>query len=221
MGFVMAIKQPIEKLHEGGEKLCRKERKFIRNRKKIKESGLDIFAEKGLHEAKIEDITETADLGKGTFYSHFDSKDVLFTELFEDSVQKLTGLIKKLCANGKTKSLKDTLDGLLNAHFTFFRDYYENFILVFQGQGILNLQKEDEREILEPILQYIKVIENCLHPYKLDISSDKLRKLACAVAGFVTGYFSFVSIGLSEEEIGDIALKTSFLDALSTFLHEI
>jgi hypothetical protein len=70
-------------------------------------------------------------------------------------------------------------------------------------------------------MQYIKEIENCLHPYRLNISSDKLRKLACAVAGFVTGYFSFVSIGLSEEEIGDIALKTSFLDALSTFLHEI
>jgi AcrR family transcriptional regulator len=203
------------------EKLDRKQRKSIRNRKKIKASGLDVFAEKGLYETKIEDITETADLGKGTFYSHFDSKEVLFTELLEDSVQKLIGLIKTSCKQKSAENHKNVLEGILDAHFKFFEDYYENFILIFQGQGILNLQKEDEQEILEPILQYIKEIENCLHPYKLDISSNKLRKLACAVAGFVTGYFSFVSIGLSDEEMGDIALKTSFLDALSTFLNEI
>jgi AcrR family transcriptional regulator len=71
----MKINQTKQKYCENGEKLNRKKRKSIRNRKKIKESGLDVFAEKGLHETKIEDITETADLGKGTFYSHFDNKD--------------------------------------------------------------------------------------------------------------------------------------------------
>jgi len=206
---------------QNNKKLDRKQRKSISNRKKIKESGLDIFAEKGLHETKIEDITETADLGKGTFYSHFDSKEVLFTELLDDSIQKLIGLITTSCQQHNVHNLKSVLEGLLDAHFEFFKDYYENFILLFQGQGILNLQKDDEQEILEPILEYIQVIESCLLPYKLDISSNKLRKLACAVAGFVTGYFSFVSIGLSEKEIDDIALKTSFLDALSTFLQEI
>jgi AcrR family transcriptional regulator len=209
-----------QKYYEGGERLDRKKRKSIRNRKKIKKSGLDVFAEKGLHETKIEDITETADLGKGTFYSHFNSKEVLFTELLDDSIQKLISLIKTCCKQNNAQSLKGVLEGLLDAHFKFFKDDYENFILIFQGQGILNLQKEDEQEILEPIMKYIKIIEGCLYPYKLDISSDKLRKLSCAVAGFVTGYFSFVSIGLSEEEIGDIALKTSFLDALTTFLNE-
>jgi AcrR family transcriptional regulator len=217
----MTMNQTKQNYCEDTEKLDRKKRKSIHNRKKIKESGLDVFAEKGLHDTKIEDITETADLGKGTFYSHFDSKEVLFTELLDDSIQKLIGLITTFCKESNDHNLKSILEGLLDAHFKFFKDYYENFILLFQGQGILNLQKEDEKEILEPIMRYLKVIENCLHPYKLDISSDKLRKLACAVAGFVTGYFSFVSIGLSEEEIGDIALKTSFLDALSTFLHEI
>lgn len=206
---------------EGGEKLDRKKRKSIRNRKKIKKSGLDVFAEKGLHETKIEDITETADLGKGTFYSHFNSKEVLFNELLDDSVQKLISLMKTCCKKNNEQNLKNVLEGLLDAHFKFFKDYYENFILIFQGQGILNLQKEEEQEILDPIMQYIKEIESSLCPYKPDVSSDKLRKLACAVAGFVTGYFSFVSIGISEEEIGDFALKASFLDALSTFLNEI
>lgn len=203
------------------KKLDRKKRKSLRNRKKIKESGLDVFAEKGLYEAKIEDITETADLGKGTFYSHFDSKEVLFTELLEDSVQKLIGLIEVNCIKNGSADLRSILEGLLDAHIKFFKDYYENFILIFQGQGMLNLQKEDDQDVLEPILKYIKTIEKCLQMYtKASMPSKKLRKLACAVAGFVSGYFSFVTIGFDEKAINGILLKPAFLEAMITFLEE-
>jgi AcrR family transcriptional regulator len=206
------------------DKLDRKQRKAVRNRKKLKESGLDVFTEKGVYETTIEDITESADLGKGTFYSHFDNKDVLFVELLEDSAEKLIDLIKSFCAQAGVQSPKNILERLLNAHIKFFKEYYENFSIIFQGQGMLNLQKEDEKEIQKPILNYIKVIETCLQSYtRATIPSIKLRKLACAVAGFVTGYFSFAIIGLSEKEIDSTLapLKTAFLDALSTFLSEV
>jgi AcrR family transcriptional regulator len=203
------------------KKLDRKKRRSLRNRKKIKESGLDVFAEKGVCDARIEDITETADLGKGTFYSHFESKDVLFAELLEDSVQKLIGLIETGCGKNDAKDIRSTLEGLLDAHLKLFKDYYENFILIFQGQGMLNLQKEDDHDVLEPILRYIKTIENCLHPHlKASMPSKKLRKLASAVAGFVSGYFSFITIGLDEKAINGIFLKPAFLEAMITFLEE-
>jgi AcrR family transcriptional regulator len=203
------------------KKLDRSKRKSIRNRKKIKESGLDVFAEKGLHETKIEDITETADLGKGTFYSHFDNKEVLFTELLEDSVQKLIGLIESHCKKIGSDDFRGVLEGLLDAHLILFKDYYENFILIFQGQGMLNLQKEDDQDVLEPIMRYIKTIENCLQIHiKAPISSKKLRRLASAVAGFVSGYFSFVTIGLDEKAINGILLKPAFQEAMITFLEE-
>jgi AcrR family transcriptional regulator len=209
------------KKFEEEKKLDRKKRKSLRNRKKIKESGLDVFAEKGLYEAKIEDITETADLGKGTFYSHFDNKEVLFTELLEDSVQKLIGLIETGCIKNGSADLRIILEGLLDAHLKYFKDYYENFILIFQGQGMLNLQKEDDQDVLEPILRYIKTIEKCLQMHtKVSIPSKKLRKLASAVAGFVSGYFSFVTIGLDEKAINGILLKPAFLEAMITFLEE-
>jgi AcrR family transcriptional regulator len=174
------------KKFEEEKKLDRKKRKSLRNRKKIKESGLDVFAEKGLYEAKIEDITETADLGKGTFYSHFDNKEVLFTELLEDSVQKLIGLIETGCIKNGSADLRIILEGLLDAH-----------------------------------LKYIKTVEKCLQMHtKVSIPSKKLRKLASAVAGFVSGYFSFITIGLDEKAINGILLKPAFLEAMITFLEE-
>lgn len=206
------------------QKLTRKKRKAINNRQKIKKSGLDVFAEKGRYETTIEDITELADLGKGTFYSHFDNKEVLFFELLEDSAKKLIDLINIHCQNVGAQTLNNVLENLLNAHFEFFKNYNENFILIFQGQGMLNLQKEDEKEILAPILQYLKAVENCLQAYtKFEIPSAKLRKLSCAVAGFVTGYFSFATIGLEEKEIESTfaPLKIAFLESLSTFLNTV
>jgi AcrR family transcriptional regulator len=210
------------KKFEEKKKLDRKKRRSLRNRNKIKESGLDVFAEKGLYETKIEDITETADLGKGTFYSHFGSKELLFNELLEDSVQKLISLIEANCIKNGPKDLRTVLEGLLDAHLKFFKDYYENFILIFQGQGMLNLQKEDDQDVLEPLIRYIKTVENCLQMHiKTTMSSKKLRKLASAVAGFVSGYFSFVTIGLDEKAINGIFLKPAFLEAMITFLEEV
>src|SRR5271154_2762329 len=39
------------------------------------------FVKKGLHGARIEDITSACGLSKGAFYLHFESKEALFEEL--------------------------------------------------------------------------------------------------------------------------------------------
>jgi hypothetical protein len=130
-------------------------------------------------------------------------------------------LIETRCTKIGSENLRGVLEGLLDAHLILFKDYYENFIIIFQGQGMLNLQKDDEQDILDPIIRYIKTIENFLQTHiKVSVPSKKLRKLASAVAGFVSGYFSFVTIGLDEKAINGILLKPAFLEAMITFLEE-
>ena len=46
---------------------------------------------KGLHDTKIADIAAAADVGVGTFYLHFDTKEALFDALVEDAVQPPEG----------------------------------------------------------------------------------------------------------------------------------
>jgi AcrR family transcriptional regulator len=43
---------------------------------------LGLFSEKGIHWTKIEDITERADIGKGTFYKYFPTKEALIRILY-------------------------------------------------------------------------------------------------------------------------------------------
>lgn len=53
------------------------------NEKKIKllMAAKDLFETKGFHEAKIAEIAKMADVGKGTVYEYFDSKQALFEEM--------------------------------------------------------------------------------------------------------------------------------------------
>ena len=51
-------------------------------KKKILKAALDIFAEKGYHTARMVDVAKVAEIGKGTIYEYFKSKEELFMELF-------------------------------------------------------------------------------------------------------------------------------------------
>ena len=53
----------------------RRERRSAELRERLFRSALQLFAQKGFAETTVEDITEAADVGKGTFFNYFPSKD--------------------------------------------------------------------------------------------------------------------------------------------------
>lgn len=55
----------------------------------------ELFAEKGFHEVKLDDVAKSADVAKGTIYTYFSSKDELFIQcilhdspVYEERFQK-------------------------------------------------------------------------------------------------------------------------------------
>jgi len=55
-------------------------------RQQILAAALGVFAEKGFHNAKIEEIAQAAQVGKGTVYEYFQSKKELFQETLKEGV---------------------------------------------------------------------------------------------------------------------------------------
>jgi AcrR family transcriptional regulator len=53
-------------------------------RKRILDSALRLFADKGYDATGVAEICTTADVSKGAFYHHFPSKQAIFLELFRD-----------------------------------------------------------------------------------------------------------------------------------------
>src|SRR5580704_16065163 len=56
----------------------------------------DVFATKGYHDAKVDDITALAKVAKGTFYLYFPDKRSVFSELVDLLFQRLGAAILKV-----------------------------------------------------------------------------------------------------------------------------
>lgn len=53
----------------------RRERRRAETRERLYRAALDLFASRGFLETTVEDITEAADVGKGTFFNYFPTKE--------------------------------------------------------------------------------------------------------------------------------------------------
>lgn len=69
------------------------ERRKQRTRDELVAAATRVLSQKGLRAAKIADIAREADVGVGTFYLYFDTKDALYDALVEDAVTRLRAAI--------------------------------------------------------------------------------------------------------------------------------
>ena len=185
----------------------------------MKKAALNVFSEKSIDAATVEEITEKADVGKGTLYQHFEDKEQIVVTLVDEAAEHLIERIRSY--ERSPESLEDMLEHLFNAHYEFYTDSKEEFILLFQDKLMLKLQSEAQDELEEPYLRYLEEIENQIAAHLSPrINPIKIRRLACAVAGFVFGFFSFAMIGMTSEEIEMSVkpLRRVFVRSLYTFL---
>ena len=69
--------------------ISRRERKKQETRQRLLEASMSLFREKGYNATTVEEITERADVAKGTFFNYFDSKEALLGELEIWGLEKL------------------------------------------------------------------------------------------------------------------------------------
>ncbi|MFH1809311.1 MAG: TetR/AcrR family transcriptional regulator [Pseudomonadota bacterium] len=56
----------------------------------------DVFAERGYHAARIDDIVERARIARGTFYLYFEDKRAVFSELLDDLTRRLRQAVRRV-----------------------------------------------------------------------------------------------------------------------------
>jgi AcrR family transcriptional regulator len=78
----------------------RRERRAAETRVKLFRCALQLFAERGFSNVTVEDITEAADVGKGTFFNYFETKDHVLGVMVEIQLGKV-GQAAELAARGK------------------------------------------------------------------------------------------------------------------------
>jgi AcrR family transcriptional regulator len=94
--------------------------RFDRRREKTREDLIEaaerVISSKGLHQARIADIAAEADVGLGTFYLHFKTKNEIFMELVEQGASHMREEIAeaKAAATDPADKLRIAIENILN-----------------------------------------------------------------------------------------------------------
>lgn len=88
----------------------RRERKAAQTRLKLFRCALQLFAERGVPNVTVEDITEAADVGKGTFFNYFASKDHVLSVMAEIQLGKVREALQ--AAEDGKRSIRSVLHDL-------------------------------------------------------------------------------------------------------------
>lgn len=75
--------------------LDRRSRRSTELRERLFRAALQLFAKKGFTETTVEDITNAADVGKGTFFNYFPSKDHILLAFGEMQLGKLQSAVEE------------------------------------------------------------------------------------------------------------------------------
>ncbi|HKJ69464.1 MAG TPA: TetR family transcriptional regulator [bacterium] len=132
-------------------------------RAEILEAAIRVFAKNGLKNTTIADIAEAVDIGKGTMYQYFESKDQLFAATFLYFMDQVEAAIGK-----RIFRIQDPLEKLY-AYFsawgeileTEYLDYIE-IVLDFWAEGIRNKQLPAEFDVKKMYADYRDMLDSLL-----------------------------------------------------------
>lgn len=98
----------------------RRQREQQLRRETIIEAAWKLFEQNGFEQTTVDQIAALAELGKGTIYSYFKSKEEIYIAILEKKLDLLEQKMKEAVAN--PQSAVDALYGLYDAFIEYHRD---------------------------------------------------------------------------------------------------
>jgi len=172
-------------------------------RARLLDAARAVFSERGLDRAKVEDITTRAQLSKGAFYLHFESKEEAFRELLAGVVSHLERILDETADQQlATVPGQSAFDVYLSAchvkNVEIFEFVWENralMAMVFDGGGSANYQHLIEDFALRAQRQTATLIQHGidLGLYRPDLDLE-------SAAAFIAGGFDRIARQMVREQ---------------------
>jgi AcrR family transcriptional regulator len=171
-------------------KQTRTKRRRARSFDSLVQAGLVVIGQRGLYETTVEHITEVADVGKGTFYAHFASKEELVFHLVRHGFD---ALMAATAAPRRGGTAAARLTALIDGQLAALGHRRELVILLHQVRGLLILQPAARQRLRREYRRYVQfLMAECRRVLGGEnLNHGDARDLACAIAGFVAGALSF------------------------------
>jgi len=176
-----------------------------KTKRKIFETSMKLFAEKGYDATSIEEITATVGVAKGTLYYHFSSKEEIFNFLIEEGIKLLQNSI-----DIKTAKLDNYIDKLKAVILIEIKIVvkYEDFIKILLSQlyGTEARNIKCQKHIFEYIDKIEKIVEAGIEAGQIKKGNSKA--IASEIYGLIAS--SLVYRLKNEKEIDVIKLYREY-----------
>lgn len=153
-----------------------------KTKRKIFETSMKLFAEKGYDATSIEEITATVGVAKGTLYYHFSSKEEIFNFLIEEGIKLLQNSI-----DIKTAKLDNYIDKLKAVILIEIKIVikYENFIKILLSQlyGNEARNKKCQNHVFSYISKIEKIVQQGIE--KKEIKKGNAKAIATEIYGLI------------------------------------
>jgi len=118
--------------------MSRRERKKAALRAHIVAVGIELFSKHGIADVTVDQIAEAADIGKGTIYNYFETKEDIVVAFMVDLERRVQSKIARFTVSDAP--LDSILADFILLHFRIKAKYLE-FVRVFLGQMFLHTEQ--------------------------------------------------------------------------------
>lgn len=94
--------------------------------RRLSDAGMRVFAERGYHQSRVDDIVRAARTSHGTFYLYFANKEDLLRALAADCAAAMQSLADEVGAIDRT-----------DAGFDALRDFLARFVTTYRRYGVV------------------------------------------------------------------------------------
>ncbi len=125
-----------------------------KTKRKIFETAMQLFADKGYEATSIEEITATVGVAKGTLYYHFSSKEEIFNFLVEEGMKLLKNSIQ--IKTDKVSSYIDKIRAIILIQIKVIVKY-ESLITIILSQ--MWGKEERNKRSRQYVFEYLNIVE--------------------------------------------------------------
>ena len=171
-------------------------------RARLLDAARAVFSERGLDRAKVEDITTRAQLSKGAFYLHFESKEEAFRELLAGVVSHIEQILnetsdEQLATGPGDGTYSEYLEACHTKNVEMYEFIWENralMAMVLEGGGSASYQ-----HLIEDFAQRAQRQTAALIQHGVDIGLYRTDLNLEAAAAFIAGGFDRIARQLVRE----------------------
>ena len=179
---------PIRHARQENQPVSRRERRKLATREALIKAAQEMIAVKGVYLTVIEEITERADVAKGSFYQYFRNRDELLDVLLTRRLEELQTRIETTPPGTFAVSVRI----LVHHHLEYFLQHEDFLLFLHQIRGLITMDRDDTPSVREAYRRYLVFLAEWLHADGvLTPDADPTpEEGVCTLLGLLTGFLS-------------------------------